>query len=67
MEQDEGEGADRSRRDMWAKMTLREKQLVMLADLLEEKASEVSTVWLMRLDEKIAELRAAMETGNENM
>ena len=67
MEQDEGEGADRSRRDMWTKMTLREKQLVMLADLLEEKASEVSTVWLMRLDEKIAELRAAMETGNENM
>ena len=47
-------------------MTLREKQLAMLEDLFEERAeSEIGSVWRTRLDEKIAELRAAMGDTNE--
>ena len=50
---------------MWAQMILREKQDAMLSDLLEERAcANLPFWWLARLDEKIAELRAAM--GDEN-
>ena len=51
-------------------MTFREKQQIMLEDLVAERAAikvDGSTAWSWRLDTKIAELQAAYEAGNESL
>lgn len=42
-------------------LTLRQKQVAMMADLLDERAAATDSSWIMRLDEKIAELKIALE------
>lgn len=41
-------------------MTFHERQLALLADLLEERAAATDGAWRYRLDQKIADMREAI-------
>jgi hypothetical protein len=42
-------------------LTFREKQLELMADLMDERAAATDSSWIIRLDEKIAALKIALE------